>query len=195
MVGLAIVAILIGLATPTVASLLRDYNLRSATDDLVFAANFARTQAASNRRAYGLILPPAGNPAGLVYSVRAGSTAACSSVLAGTVVLSGDYAPNNALGNEPVVVSSRAPAETANPAAFVCFRPDGRVVRGDTLEPFSAPGGTTLLAGDVLLELRRWGQGGPIGNALQVQVSYNGTSRITWGKPLDQLQGSGGGSP
>lgn len=195
MVGLAIIAILISLAVPSVSSLLRDYNLRTATDDLVFAANFARTQAAANRRAYGLILPPAGNPAGLTYSVLAGTTAACSTVPGGTVVLSGDYAPNNALANEPVVVTRRAPAETANAAAFVCFRPDGRVVRGDTLAPFSAPGGSTLLAGDVLLELRRWGQGGPIGNALQVQISYNGTSRITWGKPLDQLQGSGGGTP
>lgn len=193
MVGLAIVAILGGLAVPSVNTLVRDYNLRSAADDLVFAANFARGQAASNRRAYGLILPPAGTPAGLTFSVRAGTTAACASVAGGTEVLASNYAAGNPLGKDVVVVTARAPAETSNQAAFVCFRPDGRVVRGDNLRAFSAPAGGTLFSGDVILELQRWGGTGVIGTPLQVQISYNGTARITYGRPLGELQGSGNG--
>ena len=63
------------------------------------------------------------------------------------------------------------------------------MLRGDTGAPFNPPGGSTLAAGDIVIELQRRDKGAQIGNRLQVQIGYNGTARITFGRPIGALQG------
>ncbi len=91
-----------------------------------------------------------------------------------------------------MVVTAYAPAELAASTSVLCFKPDGRLLRADTALPFSPPIGSLLGAGDVIVELRRSNSGEVAGTALQVSVGYNGTARVTFGKPLAALQGGGG---
>lgn len=192
MVGLAVLAVLAGLAVPGIASVIRQYNVRTAADDLVFGVNLARSQAASNRRAYGLALGNQNGTVGLKFSVIRGSGTACSTIAGGKVVYSADYSADNPVGSATVVVTAYAPAEIASATSVLCFKPDGRLLRADTALPFSAPIGSLLGAGDVIVELRRANAGAVAGTALQVSVGYNGTARVTFGKPLAALQGGGG---
>lgn len=193
MIGLAIIAILAGLAIPGMASMTRAHNLRSTADDLVNAVDFARSQAMANRLAYGIFIPNANAGANFKFQVRAGLDASCASAVAGTLVRSADFGIGNP-NNEPIVLINRsAPAEVANPLAFLCFKPDGRMIRGDNGRTFSAPTGLLLSAGEVVLELTRAEDGEAIGTPLQVQIGYNASARVVFGRPLDLLQGSGKG--
>ncbi len=190
MIGLSILVILAGLATPGLASLIRSHNLRTAADDLVYGANLARGQAASNRRAYFLVfsgLAPAG--CGLHFSVVQGTGSSCSTMAGGLAIYTADYGAGNTFGNERVDITAFAPAELLTAGGAVCFKPDGRVLRADTGMYFSAPASTTLEAGDVVLQLQRSeGVANRVGTAVQVRIGYNGTARITFGLPMDQLQ-------
>jgi prepilin-type N-terminal cleavage/methylation domain-containing protein len=195
MVGLAILGVLMSLAIPGMSTILRQYNLRSAADDLMYGVNLARAQAVSNHRAYGVVIGPvvAGNP--LKFNVVQGTGTACSSLVGGLIVYSADYSVGNPLKTPAVSIRGFAPVDLAKDGANLCFKTDGRVLRADTGLPFSPPNGSLLEAGDVFLELVRVDDGGgELGNAVQVQVGYNGTARLTFGHPLGQLQGGGGGN-
>jgi type II secretory pathway pseudopilin PulG len=198
MVGLGILMVLSGLAVPAVSALVRAYNLRTAVDDVVYAVGLARNQAAANRKAYGLVFDNLTAPgAGLRLRVVQGLGTGCTSTnpAGGAVqVYATDYTVGNALNRPPIAITAFAPSELANPAVWLCFKPDGRVLRADLSRPFSPPGGTALGAGDVVIELQRVeGANNAVGNKLQVQVNYNGTAKVTFGRDTGQLQGSGGG--
>jgi len=190
MIGLSILAILAGLATPGLASLIRNHNLRTAADDLIYGVNLARGQAASNRRAYFLVfanLSPSGG--GLSFSVVQGTGTACSTMTGGLSVYGAQYGAGNISGNERVDVTAFAPAELLTAGGALCFKPDGRVLRADTGSYFSAPAATTLEAGDVVVQLQRSeGDSVRVGTPLQVRIGYNGAAHLTFGLPMDQLQ-------
>ena len=192
MIGLSIVVVIAGLASPGMSSLLRSHNLRSAADDVVSAVNLARGQAATNRRAYFLVfagIAPGG--CGLAFRVVQGLDTTCTAAsLTGglTVMATRDYAEGNALGNPRIDITAFAPAQLAT-VGSACFKPDGRMLRGDTGAYFNPPASTSLGAGDVVLQLERAeGNGNHMGTALQVRIGYNGTARMTFGLPVDQLQ-------
>ena len=196
LVGLAILVVLAGLAIPGVMSLWRTYNVRSAADDVIQAVDFARTQAQSNRRAYVITLGGTANSAALAFDVWQGTGTACSSWVGGQKVRAINYNPNNAKNLGSVQISRFAPLDLANVAAHICIKPDGRVLRADLSLPYSPPGGSTLGAGDIVLELARVDDGLVLGTPVQVQIGYNGTARIVVGRPVDELFGSGaGGKP
>lgn len=193
MIGLTIIAVLAAIALPGISSLVRRQNLRNAADDVVFAAEKARSRARASRKAHGLwVGKGAGTPEGLSLVIYRGTTARCADVLTGQKVLEIDHGPKNALGNPWVQIVGKAPAEAGTPGLFLCFTPDGRVVRSDTSMPFSPPKAGGIAAGNVYFALQRVDSGyDTIGDVLQVQVTYNGTARITTGLPLSQLQGGG----
>ncbi len=191
MVGLMILTVITSIAIPALSSLTRRQNLRQAGEDLVFAAEQARSRARSQRRAYGLIVGTGGGDKDpLKVQVWRGSGTACSSILAGNQVLEFDHGVGNTLNNPYVKVVAKAPQEIKSPGIYVCFKPDGRVLRSDTGTPFSAPSGLGLAAGDVFFEIRRVDETETeFGDRLQVQITYSGNARLTHGYPLSQLLG------
>lgn len=196
MVGLAILVVLAGLAIPGVMSLWRSYNLRSAADDVIQAVDFARTQAQANRRAYVVTLAGIGNGTQLDFEVWQGTGTACSTWVGGQKVRSISYKTGNAKNLPEVQIVRFAPLDLANPLAHLCIKPDGRVLRADLSLPYSPPTGSTIGAGDVVLELARIENGTQMGTPIQVQVGYNGTARIVVNRPIEELFGSGsGGTP
>lgn len=193
MVGLAILAILGTLAVPGIGSLTRNQHLRSAADELVFAVDLARSHAMANRLAYGLVFDQPKAQGGLAFRVLQGSDATCGSVLAGTLVRAVDFGAGNAL-KEPVIgIVDMAPKEVKTAGVFACFKPDGRMIRGDNGHTFSPPTGTKLGAGEVVVQIQRLEGTAWLGTPLQVQIGYNGSARVVYGRPLDSLQGSGAG--
>ena len=196
MVSLGVLAILAGLSIPGVMSLWRSYNVRSAADDLIQSVDYARTQAQANRRAYVITLGGTTNTAALVFDVWQCPTPACSSACPGAPgaqkVRSINYNPNNPKNLGSVQISQFAPLDLANPAAHICIKPDGRVLRADLSLPFSPPPGS-ISAGDIVIELARVDDGLVLGTPVQVQIGYNGTARIVVGRNIEQLFGSGAG--
>lgn len=196
MVGLAIITVLAGLAIPGVMALYRSYHIRSAADDVISAVDFARSQASANRRAYVITLGGLGNTAALKFDVWECPNTNCAAWAGGQKLRSVNYLPNNQHNLPPIQVTRFAPLDLANTDAHVCIKPDGRVLRSDISVPFSPPLGSTMGAGDVTLELQRAEDTGPLGNPVQVQITYNGTARVTFGKPIEDLYGTGaGGKP
>ena len=193
LVGLAILSVLAGLAIPGVMSLWRSYNVRAAADDLIQSVDYARTQAQANRRAYVITLGGTSNNAPLAFDVWQGTGTGCASWIGGQKVRSINYKPTNPKNLSPVQISRFAPLDLANNTAHLCIKPDGRVLRADLSLPYSPPIGSTLGAGDVVIELARVEGGMVLGNPVQVQVGYNGTARIVVGRPIEDLFGSGAG--
>lgn len=196
MIGLAILMILGAATVPGGSAIWRSYHLRSAADELVYAVDFARGQAMANRRAYGIQFtePKAGGR--FAFTVVQGTGAACSTITGGTVVRIVDMGINNATNSPAIQITRLAPSDITVTAAFPCFKPDGRVIRADNGRPFSAPGGTVLGNGDIVLELQRQEGSSLIGTPLQVQIGYNGSARVVFNRPTALLQGSGkGGGP
>jgi Tfp pilus assembly protein FimT len=191
MMGLVILSILITMATPGLASLIGRFYTRSAAEDLMYAADLARSRARANRRAYALQVGGLGVD-GELYKVvvRRGAGISCDSANAtnGEVVYTADYSKANAAGNPTVAILRRAPAELLSSNHFLCFRADGRVVRSDTGLPYRGPA-VGYLAGDAYFELSRVFGTTPVGDRLQVQIGYNGSVRLTYGNDLSQLQG------
>ncbi len=196
LVGLAILVVLAGLAVPGVMSLWRGYNVRSAADDIIQAVDFARTQAQANHRAYVITLGGTTVNAPLVFDVWQGTSTACASWVGGQKVRSITYAPNNSKNLSPVQISRFAPLDLSAATAHLCIKPDSRVLRADLSLPYSPPLGSTLGAGDVVIELARVEDTVVLGNPVQVQIGYNGTARIVVNRPIEELFGSGaGGNP
>lgn len=193
MAGLMILMVLAGMAVPGIGSLLRNYNLRSAADELVYAVDLARSQAMANRTAYGIVFDNATAGGQYIFRVYKGGDATCASVPLGNLVRTVDYGATNVDNNPAILFTRTAPSELGTPASFLCFKPDGRLIRGDNGRTFSAPTGSLLSAGDVVLELARADDGGAIGTPLQVQIGYNSTARVIFGRPTEQLQGNGQG--
>jgi Tfp pilus assembly protein FimT len=191
MMGLLILVILITLSTPGLASLVGRYYTRSAAEDLMYASDLARSRARANRRAYAVQVGGLGVDGELFkVVVRRGAGTSCESANAtnGEVVFTADYSKGNTAGNPSVAVLRRAPAELLAANHFLCFKPDGRVVRSDTGLAYRGPA-AGYLAGDVYYELSRVAGTTPVGDKLQVQIGYNGSIRLTYGHDLDKLVG------
>ena len=124
--------------------------------------------------------------------VRRGQGTACSSADStnGEVLYTADYSKDNPTGNPLVAIMRRAPNDLLKAGAMICFKPDGRVVRADNELPFSPPT-AGYLAGDVYFELSRVQGTTAVGDLWQVQISYNGSSRLTFGHDLAKLKGGG----
>jgi len=196
LIGLVILMILGAMSVPGTAGMVRAYNVRAAADELVFAADFARSQAMANRRAYGIrfVQPQVGGR--FAFSVVQGTGASCATLAAGQVVRTVDRGPNNATNEPAIVISAVAPSDLTNALALPCFKPDGRVLRADNGQPFSAPLGSTLGGGEIVVEVQRAEGATLLGAPLQVQIGYNGSARVVFGRPTSLLQGSGqGGAP
>jgi hypothetical protein len=167
------------------------YNVRSAADDLLYAADLARSRARANRVAYALQIGATGSDGEFLQLwLRRGVDPTCASAAAGSgeVVYQRDFHKNNTANDPEIVILARAPGELASAGLALCFKPDGRVVRADTELPFSGPG-AGYLAGDVYYELSRVVGTTPIGDRLQVQIGYNGSLRLVFGRDLTKLQG------
>ena len=81
MVGLMILTVITSIALPALSSLTRRQNLRQAGEDLVYAAEQARSKARSQRRAYGLIVGAGGGTTDpLKVEVWRGKGTNCSSI-------------------------------------------------------------------------------------------------------------------
>lgn len=196
MIGLTILMILGAATVPGAGAIWRSYHLRSAADELVYAVDFARGQAMANRRAYGIQFtePKAGGR--FAFSVVQGTSAACASITGGVVVRVVDMGLNNLTNSPAIQITRLAPSDITLGTAFPCFKPDGRVIRADNGRPFSAPTGSVLGNGDLVLELQRQEGTSLIGTPIQVQIGYNGSARVVYGRPTALLQGSGkGGGP
>lgn len=191
MMGLVILTIITSIAIPAVSSLVRRQNLRQAGEDLVYAAEQARSRARSQRRAYGVLVGNGGGATDpLKVQLLRGKGTTCASIIGGQVVAEFDHGQGNLLNNPNVKVVAKAPQELSSPGVFPCFKPDGRVLRSDSGTPFSPPSGLGHAAGDVFFELRRVdGTGTEVGDRLQVQITYSGNARLTHGYPLADLQG------
>ncbi len=188
-IGLFIVSLLAAVATPGVASLVRRQNLRSAAEDILYAAGLARSRARTNRRAYGLQVGKTGlKDEFLTLTLRRGTGTSCDTIPSGTVEYTVEYTPTNAQGLAEVAIVARAPSELSSITVFPCFKPDGRMVRSDTGLAFRAPE-KGWYAGDVYYELRRINGKVKMGTPLQVRLGYNGTARLTYGSDLSKLQG------
>lgn len=189
MIGLLILTILTAVATPGIAALVRRQNLRDAAEDVLYAAGLARSRARSNRRAYGLQIGKVGSQGEyLTITIRRGTGSKCSTLVGGTVEYTREYTKNNAAGLPEISIVTRAPSELTSNSVFACFKPDGRMVRADNGLAFSPPE-KGWFAGDVFYELRRINQTTPVGTAVQVQLGYNGTARLTYGLDLSKLKG------
>ncbi len=194
MIGLVVLMVVMGVALPNAATLIGRFFTRSGAEDLLYAADLARSRARAQRLAYSLSVGGLGVDGELMnITVRRGTSSACSSAIGGgsTVAYTSDWGKNNPRGNPDIAVLRRAPKELGNSGMTVCFKPDGRVVRGDTEMPFSPPA-PGFLAGDCYFELTRVHGTTPVGDILQVQIGYNGSSALTHGHNLGALQGSGG---
>ena len=185
MVGLMVLAILTGMALPTTSVLWRRYNLRIAAEKLVSACDIARSRARSERRAYGLQIGTAGAGGELHIQVIRGTSTKCASLAGGVVVEEFDHSSDNIAGDPPIAITAAAPAAVDAATAFPCFKPDGRVLQADTAQPYPAPTGLSLQAGEVFVELARVDRNNnPLLPGLQVQLSYNGSARIVHGYNL-----------
>ena len=193
MVGLVILMVLGGIATPSIGALTRNQHLRGAADDLVFAVDLARSQAMANRLAYGVVFDQPKAMGAFAFRVLQGTDATCGSVLAGTQIRVVDYGPGNPKTDAVIAIVDVAPKEVKSAVAFACFKADGRMIRGDKGRAFSPPMGTKIGAGDLMIEIQRLQAGNWLGTPLQVQIGYNGSARVVHGRPLAQLQGSGSG--
>lgn len=193
MVGLVILMVLGMIATPSIGALTRNQHLRGAADDLVFAVDLARSQAMANRRAYGLVFDQPKASGAFSFRVLQGADATCGSVLAGTLLREVNYGPGNPKNDAVIGIVDIAPKELKSGIAFACFKADGRMIRGDNARAFSPPLGTKIGAGDVVVQIQRLQDGNWLGTPLQVQIGYNGSARVVYGRPLDLLQGSGSG--
>lgn len=193
MIGLAVLSIVMSVALPGLSSLVGRFYTRSAAEDLLYATDLARSRARAQRIAFSVSVGTLGvDGEGLHIQARRGATTACASANAtnGALVYESDWSSNNARNNPTVVVLARAPAELSTGGMFLCFKPDGRLVRSDTELTF-APPTAGMLAGDVFFTLARVQGTTPIGDRLQLQVAYNGSARITFGHDLTKLQGVG----
>ena len=189
MIGLLILSLLAAIATPGIAALVQRQNLRSAAEDVLYAAGLARSRARASRRVYGLQVGKVGSAnERLTITVRRGTSSKCSSISSGTVEYTTEYTDKNTAGLPEVAIVTRAPSELSSNTVFPCFKPDGRMVRSDTGLPFRAPA-KGWFAGDVFYELRRMNGTTAVGTALQVQLGYSGTARLTYGLDLSKLQG------
>ena len=111
MAVLMILGLLTTIAIPSMSTLWRRYNLRTAAEDLVYAAELCRGRARANRRAYGLVIGTAsGAKRPLKIHVLRGKTPNCSS-LDKTPIKTFDYGPGNAKGEPEVHVVAVAPRE------------------------------------------------------------------------------------
>ncbi len=194
MVGLMVLMVVMGVALPSAATLIGRFFTRSGAEDLLYAADLARSRARAQRLSYSLSVGGLGVDGELMHIiVRRGTGSACASAVGGgsTVVYESDWGKDNPRGNPDIAVLRRAPKELGNAGMTVCFKPDGRVVRGDTEMPFSPPT-PGYLAGDCYFELTRVHGTTPVGDILQVQIGYNGSSALTYGHDLGALQGAGG---
>ena len=196
MIGLVIIMILGAMAVPGTAGIMRAYNLRSAADQLVYAVDLARGQAMANRRAYGIQFADPKVGGRFTFSIVQGLDATCASINAGTVVKVIDMGVGN-LNKEPAIqITDLAPVEIKNAVSYPCFKPDGRMIRADNGLTYSAPTGTTLGGGDIVIAVQRVEGTTLVGTGIQVQIGYNGSARIVFGRPIALLQGSGkGGGP
>ena len=193
-VGLTILAVLAGLALPSIKGLIREHHLRNGADDLVYGAELARSQARASRKAHGLVVG-GGAPGveALTIQVIRGAGSSCGSIAGGQVIYSADYSSTNALKAADIDIVAKAPGDLSQSGTYPCFKPDGRVLRANDRQVFSPPGTGVISAGSVYYELSRKSAGGqPAGNRLQVQITYNGSTTVTFGHPLSALQGGGG---
>jgi Tfp pilus assembly protein FimT len=192
MMGLTVLMVVMMVALPLTSSFLRQQNLRNGAEELLYAAELARSRARSNRKAYGLFIGKGGlTQDELSGEVMRGDGPSCSTVVVGTspIVHTFDFSKDNKAGEPEVMIAQKAPRDFAQGSTFVCFKPDGRVLNGATSMPFSPPAGTTYSAGDAFFELVRVStEGTQIGNRLQVQITYSGNARITFGYDLDALK-------
>ncbi len=189
MIGLMILTILTAVATPGIAALVRRQNLRDAAEDVLYAAGLARSRARANRRAYGLQVGKVGSKGEyLTITLRRGTGTKCDTLGGGSVEYTREYTATNAAGRPEIAIVTRAPSELSSNTVFACFKPDGRMVRSDTGLPFRPPE-KGWFAGDVYYELRRVNGSVAVGTAVQVQLGYNGTARLTYGVDLSKLQG------
>ncbi|HAN32051.1 MAG TPA: hypothetical protein DCQ06_10680, partial [Myxococcales bacterium] len=129
-----------------------------------------------------------GSGSALTITMRRGKSTSCSSIATGTVEYAKEYVANNKEGLPHVIITAQAPSELASSGMYICFKPDGRVVRYDTEQPFSAPV-SGWFAGDVYFELQRSDGTSRIGSKLQVKIGYNGSAGLTHGLNLSKLQG------
>ena len=193
MIGLVILSILMGIALPGLGALIGRFYGRSAAEDLLYAADLARSRARAQRVAYTVSAGNNGIDGELLnIVVRRGQGTACSSADAtnGEVLYTAAYTKNNATNNPEIAIMRRAPNELLKAGALLCFKPDGRVVRADTEQPFSPPA-SGYLAGDAWFELSRVQGTTAIGDLWQVKIGYNGSSRLTFGHDLAKLKGGG----
>ncbi len=193
MIGLVILSILMGVALPGLGTLIGRFYGRSAAEDLLYAADLARSRARAQRVAYTVSAGSNGIDGELLkIVVRKGQGTACSSAdpANGEILYTADYSKNNPTNNPEIAIMRRAPNDLLKSGAMLCFKPDGRVVRADNELPFSPPT-ADFLAGDAYFELSRVQGTTAIGDLWQVQISYNGSSRLTFGHDLAKLKGGG----
>ena len=181
MMTMAIFAVLVALAVPSIQSGFSKQHLRTATIEIMDVFGFARVQAMSRNRAYLVRVTGEGTPNGKFAVSESGSTR-CSDVgtgMANVKVLDlsvGDF--------DDIRVVASGPNGFGNGSFSLCFLPNGRVVKSDTLLPVE--GGEGWGAGEAWFAIQGVKEGTTsttMGLIHRIVIPYNGVPEMLPGMP------------
>ncbi len=177
MAAIAIMALLVGLAVPSIQSGFGKQHLRAATLEVMDVFSFARVQAMSRNRAYVVTITGQGTP-NVKLVVDESANTKCSGVSDG---LKGVKTLNLASGSySDMRVVASSPTGLGNGSFGLCYLPDGRVVQSDTLLPVASVD-SAWAAGEAWFALQAVKEGTantPMGIIHRVVVPYNGVPEM-----------------
>lgn len=168
MIALAILAILVSLALPSIQSAYRTNLMASATQEVMHLVDFARVQAQSRNRAYELVADIA---AGTI-TINESSNTKCTGFSTGVKDIR-----NLKLGVgdgefKTIGMTSLTPNGFGT-SYNLCFKPDGRVLRTDTSSPVPATA-EAYGAGEARIVIQEIKSGQAVGIPHTIVIPYNG---------------------
>ena len=133
MTAMIVTIILATLALPMIAAFFIDDQLKTGTENTLGIVQFAQVQAAMRGRAYGLFAVPSNSSHQGTLTLMEGTSNSCSSTTDenATLISSIDFKKTF----PEVYLSAVTPTSANLISDGICFKPNGRVVRGDNGAP------------------------------------------------------------
>jgi type II secretory pathway pseudopilin PulG len=177
MVSIVILAVIAGIAIPSIQTGLRHQAIMSATLEAMHLVDVCRIQAISRNRAYELVVDMTFGDNGRIQ-INESATTKCSGFSGGIATIreldfnEGDY--------DDIRIVKTIPAQLGT-NYNLCFKPDGRVIRTDNNKPVpSSSAAYGAGNGHVVLQ-RIDSYGNPLGVKHHVVIPYNGIPRFESG--------------